>query len=277
MTTDTLLSCLDDIRDGRRSLDECVAAHPESGGELRQLVGITERLRLDGMPRLDPAAKLHGRNQLLAAISSNGHRHAEDRAVLTAAHGWREGLWRRVAGKPRWLGALGGGLAALAAGSAVVYASQGAAPASPLYPVHEAVHAVTQAFVPPQPTATSEVSPMAVPPATATALAAPRSAPAASRIEVVREAGSASPAPTRDSHSDGNRDDARERSIAPAASAGAAQPSNRDGDTARGRDQRGDEARGRDQRHGDERQSAVPSARPQGREAGASGAGRGSD
>ncbi len=144
VSTDTLLACLDDIRARRRTLEQCVAAHPDAANELRALAGMVDVLRLDGTPHISPDARQHGRAQLLAAIQGNGHQPKEDRAVLA---GWLD--LRR-----RWMAALGAGLAALTAGGAVVYAAQGAPPDSPLYPVRSVVQVVSDAVALPSPTPT---------------------------------------------------------------------------------------------------------------------------
>ncbi len=142
ISPDVVLACLDDIRSGRRSLERCLAEHPEAAGELRPLAGVVSEIRVDAAA-MPETARLRGRAQLLAAISSNGHRPAEEASVLAQM---RRAFWL-----PRWAAAVGAGLSALAAGGAVVYASQGASPDSPLYPVRAAVQAVSQAIVPAPP------------------------------------------------------------------------------------------------------------------------------
>ncbi|HEX6512188.1 MAG TPA: hypothetical protein VF157_07820 [Chloroflexota bacterium] len=163
-----IVACLDDIRAGSRTLEQCQAEHPREADELRQLARIATGIRLDDTPHLDETALARGRAQLLAAISSNGHRPTEAGDVLKEALSYR----------PRWLTGLGAGLAALAAGGAVVYASQGAPTDSPLYPVRQAVQVVWQAVVPPVPGATPTTPPAAMPqdvsPPHATVVAPPR-------------------------------------------------------------------------------------------------------
>ena len=130
--SDLILGCLDDIRAGSRSLEDCIAQHPEAAAELTGLASVITAIRIEDAPSLQEAARLRGRNQLLAVISSNGHRPAEDRNVLAEALAWPARVRDAFTLRPRWLAGLGAGLSALAAGGAVVYAAQGAPPDSPL-------------------------------------------------------------------------------------------------------------------------------------------------
>jgi|GEM_PF-6050881 hypothetical protein len=237
--SDVILACLDDIRAGRRTLDECVAQHPEAAAELRELAGVAMAIRIDDAPAMDEAARLRGRAQLLATITSNGHRPAENRAVLARALAWR----------PRWLAALGAGLSALAAGGAVAYAAQGAPPDSPLYPIRQAVEVVAQAVRPAPPSqapasATVPVLSPSSPPAAAPSSAAspPGSAPP-ERRQTGEASPSVRPAEDRGRGDDGDRDGGREDRALPSPSA-----------SSRGEAERGNpEAKARDDDRGDTR------------------------
>ena len=149
--SDLILGCLDDIRAGRRLVEEFMAQHPQAATELRALASLVTAIRIEDAPSLQEAGRLRGRNQLLAVISSNGHRPAEDRNVLAEALAWPARVCAAFTLRPRWLAGLGAGLSALVAGGAVVYAAQGAPPDSPLYPVREAVQVVSQAVLPAPP------------------------------------------------------------------------------------------------------------------------------
>jgi hypothetical protein len=206
VSSDVILACLDDIRAGRRTLDECVAQHPEAAAELRELAGVAMAIRIDDAPAMDEAARLRGRAELLAAITSNGHQPAENRALLARALAWR----------PRWLAALGAGLSALAAGGAVAYAAYGAPPDSPLYPVRQAVEVVAQAVrqAPPSQAPASAAVPVlspSSPPAAAPSSSAPTppSAPP-ERRQTGQASPSARPTDDRGRGDDGDRDRGRD-------------------------------------------------------------------
>src|SRR5579883_925455 len=210
-STDLVLLCLDDIRTGRRTLAACVEQYPELAAELRSLAPVASELRAPETPALDPAAKGRVRNQLLAAISSNGHHPAEDRHMLASLRP----LWWR----PRWLVAIGGAVAALAAGGAVVYAAQGAPPQSPLYPVRTAVQVVAHAVTPPQPTPTAVPSPTPVPakPESDTVvLPLPRVPAPAPSVGVVRNGEASAPPGQQRGSPEPDRNRGRDRDQSPA-------------------------------------------------------------
>jgi len=85
----------------RTALEQCLAEHPEGAGELRPLAGVVSEIRVDAAA-MPETARLRGRAQLLAAISSNGHRPAEEASVLAQM---RRAFWL-----PRWAAAVGAGL-----------------------------------------------------------------------------------------------------------------------------------------------------------------------
>jgi hypothetical protein len=154
-SSDVIVACLDDIRAGHRTLEQCVRDHPEAAAELRELASVAMAVQPDESLHLDESSRLRGRAQLLAAISHNGHHAAEDRRMF--------GVRGVVGLPPRWLGAIGAAVGALAAGGAVVYAAQGAPPDSPLYPVQQAVQVVAAVVAPATPTPSPTPSPTAVP------------------------------------------------------------------------------------------------------------------
>ena len=154
-SSEVVVACLDDIRSGRRTLEQCVREHPAAAAELRDLASVALAIRIDESLQLDDAARLRGRAQLLAAIARNGHHATEDRRMF--------GVRAVVGLPPRWLAAMGAALGALIAGGAVVYAAQGAPPDSPLYPVQQAVQVVAQAVIPATPTPSPTPSPTTAP------------------------------------------------------------------------------------------------------------------
>jgi len=117
-----LALCLEEIRSGRSTFEECVARHPEMEGELRDLLGIALSLKADPVK---PSAefKLRARRRLFEVME----------ASTSAPHGSRG--WLRLA--PVRFAALS--LAALLglslAGGGTVLASQNALPGDALYGV----------------------------------------------------------------------------------------------------------------------------------------------
>ena len=175
---DLLLSCLDDVCAGRRTVEHCAAEHPDLRPDLLALSPMlaTARHHQD-RPPMGEEARLRVRAGLRAAMGVNGHHPAEGKNVLRdvgrkpwlgALFAWpldRLAFVAAVAGgHAGLLPAIGAGVGAALASGAVVYASQTAPPASPLYPVREAVHAVTQTWAPaPTPTPSRAASPTPMP------------------------------------------------------------------------------------------------------------------
>jgi hypothetical protein len=133
-----------------RQLDQLLAgalALDDATPEALALLPVAAGIELDRSVHMAASSLEAGRAQLLAAIASVPREQP-----------------RRLS-LPGWLQtpALAGGLAAALSGGAIAYAAQGAAPDSPLYPVHEAVQAVAH-VVP----ALQQPTPTPVPTPTAT-------------------------------------------------------------------------------------------------------------
>ncbi|GEM_PF-4488164 len=174
-----LLDALDDVRAGRRTVDQCLAEHPELGPDLRSLMSLLEAAwDYDAASSIQPQTAVAVRQRLRAAIASNGHRPAENAAVSDQLRrrGWLSALlaapiqqltrlpWvgESLAAAHGWLPAVGAGVGAALAGGAVVYAAHSAPPESPLYAVRQALQAVTETLAPqPTPPATATSSPSA--------------------------------------------------------------------------------------------------------------------
>jgi hypothetical protein len=163
---------LDELLSGIMPLDD-------ASSELLQLLPVAAGIGLDESVRMPAASLSAGHAQLLAAL-----------AALP-----RERLGLAL---PAWLRtpALAGGLAAALSGGAIAYAAQGAPPDSPLYPVQQAVQAVTQSLplLPPP-------APTAIPSPTATAMpasVAPSADSAATSRPRDRAAAALGEAPTAD-------------------------------------------------------------------------------
>ncbi|MBI4214207.1 MAG: hypothetical protein HY534_07865, partial [Chloroflexi bacterium] len=132
---DILDRCLDDIRDGRATLDECLARYPEFRADLEPLLQVAASIApLPSLP--DPAHKLAARVRFVEAL------HAEpDKASLG------ERVRRLFRPSPSFrLGRPGLAsvaiVAALFSTTGVLYASEQALPGAPLYGIKLAVEQV---------------------------------------------------------------------------------------------------------------------------------------
>src|SRR5512147_501750 len=79
-----LALCLEEIRSGRSTIEECVARHPEMEAELRDLLGIALNLRADPV-RPSAEFKMRARRRLFEVME----------ASTPATHGGRG--WLRLA------------------------------------------------------------------------------------------------------------------------------------------------------------------------------------
>jgi len=186
---DLLLTCLDDIRAGRLTLDECASQHPELRQDilaLATLVGAGQDY--SALEDIDDGTRARVRAGLRAAMGVNGHHPAQSARLgrelgrkpwLGAIFAWPLDRIAAVAGVATAHGgllpAIGAGIGAALAGGAVVYAAQTAGPESALYPVRQAVHTITETLAPAEPTP-PPATPTAVPTATATVVVVPTAA-----------------------------------------------------------------------------------------------------
>lgn len=181
---DKLLAFLDDICQGHRSLQDCIAEAPDLRDDLLALSPLLD-LATDysASAPIDDDTRLRLRSQLRAAITSNGHNPEASKDVLrelghkpwlTGVFAWPldrlSTIGQLAVGHAAWLPAITAGVGAAVAGGAVVYAAQTAGPESPLYPVRQVVQTVSETFVPasspvatPQPTATLQATSTATP------------------------------------------------------------------------------------------------------------------
>jgi len=138
-TADLLVACLDDIRAGRRTIDECLLAHPSQAETLRPLIETALSIIPPAPVELDPAFRQRGRRALVEAIAASQQATARSALAL---------FWRTMAGSERRTGrpaASGMRLAATsvllllivtaALGGGAAYASQNSLPGDLLYRV----------------------------------------------------------------------------------------------------------------------------------------------
>lgn len=150
VTPDTLASCLDEIENGTATIDECVAAHPEVGDDLRSLLEIACAIPPLPSAGPDPAFRARARAELLIAISR------EPQAVTTAAF---VRLFRRLLesiGRPPELSLGRLGMPAIivvivlaltaAAGGGAAFASQDSIPGDALYQVKASLESLQLAL-----------------------------------------------------------------------------------------------------------------------------------
>ncbi|MDO8491698.1 MAG: DUF5667 domain-containing protein [Dehalococcoidia bacterium] len=119
ITEDVLNECLEDVRAGRRTVEQCLARHPEQAGELEPLLKLA--LNVGKAAGLDPGPefKARARHRFQEAVHSRAERRFGKRPV------W----WRA------WAMAVAAMLAVAVLGSGTVAASDGSTPDQPLYPV----------------------------------------------------------------------------------------------------------------------------------------------
>lgn len=130
-----LAACVDDIRAGRHSVEECLAAYPQMRGELEPLLSLAQRLAPPSPVEIDPVRKMQARLRFTEAL------HREQRQP------WWQRLW--PAPRPRQGWRMMPVVAALAlimvlgtGGGAVFAAAQSAQPDDPLYGLKTAIEQV---------------------------------------------------------------------------------------------------------------------------------------
>src|SRR5579884_2343970 len=121
VTPELLARCLEAVQDGRSTIDDCAAAHPEAAPELRELLGLALSI---SAPEVTPtsAFRARARAALLERIQREPRR------------GWRR--WLPLLAAPRRaIVATACAALVLLAGGGVLYASQDSLPGDTLYPV----------------------------------------------------------------------------------------------------------------------------------------------
>lgn len=116
---DILNDCLECVRVGRQTVEECLARYPEEAGELEPLLRLA--LSLDEASRVAPAP---------AFKEAARHRFEEAVRSREARRGAKQRAWWRP-----WAMAAAAMLAVAVLGSGTVVASAGSTPDQPLYPV----------------------------------------------------------------------------------------------------------------------------------------------
>jgi hypothetical protein len=152
VSPDVLARCLESVRSGQLTTDECVAAHPEIAAELRPILEVAASLRPPPLAPMDPIARARGRAALIAAMAS------EDPAIEPLAgsrylHAVLAALTRpnNLINRSARLRALPVAVTivlAIALGGGAVAASAESLPGDPLYPVKLTVENVQLAAAP---------------------------------------------------------------------------------------------------------------------------------
>ncbi|MBI2864654.1 MAG: hypothetical protein HYX94_08855 [Chloroflexi bacterium] len=150
ITPDLLADCLADIRAGRATVEECAAAHPSAGEELRAL--LTVALAIPTLPAVTPdlSFRVRGRASLIAAINAEKNTvtgSSSQRYGSLRIGGWvlpMQPLLRRME-MPALVIAIVIAFTA-ATGGGAAFASQGALPGEALYPVKTAVEQIQTAL-----------------------------------------------------------------------------------------------------------------------------------
>ena len=86
-----LEDCLRQLADGRTTVDDCLAQHPQHAAELGRLLPAAARLAIAGGLRLNPTARQQGRQRLVS------HMAARPRRQLSRGRGWALPALRRLA------------------------------------------------------------------------------------------------------------------------------------------------------------------------------------
>lgn len=132
-------SCYEDVRSGRRTIAQCVAAHPEVGNELGDLLELASSIASTPPVSPDPVFRASGRAALLQAIEADrrGSGIASALRRLFGPFGGSQADPLPAAGLRRALAHVALAFALLVAlvGGGAAYAAQGSLPGEPLYDV----------------------------------------------------------------------------------------------------------------------------------------------
>jgi hypothetical protein len=131
-----LARCLDEIRSGRSTLEECVARHPECGDELRSLLEMALSIKAD---QVTPSFEFKQRAR---------RRLFEEMQTAPQKYGRTSWLWPRLAGLRVLAVAVIGLSVAGVAGGGTVLAAQGSLPGDGLYGVKTGFENVQLALAP---------------------------------------------------------------------------------------------------------------------------------
>lgn len=71
VSPDVLAACIDDVRSGRVSVDDCVASHPLVEVELRCILEVATSIVPPTFPPMDSVARARGRASLMAALAND--------------------------------------------------------------------------------------------------------------------------------------------------------------------------------------------------------------
>lgn len=93
---DILAKCIDDIREGRTTVAECLAHYPELSNELRSLLAVAGVVQAQSSPAPSPQFKQRARQRLLELMEQTP---ACRKSLAYGVSSWLETLWfRRVMG-----------------------------------------------------------------------------------------------------------------------------------------------------------------------------------
>ncbi len=154
-----LAQCLDDIKTGRRTLEECLAAHPTYREELEPLLALALDLQRLPDPEPSPSFRRNAKVRLMNRIRAEQARAVAAPVAMTAENsppksvtrGWWRRFWGWTTPSPQFQPARRSAMiwavvfavvAVFVGGGGVVYAAQDALPGEPLYPVKETVEEV---------------------------------------------------------------------------------------------------------------------------------------
>ena len=133
--TEVLADCVSDVKAARRTVADCLAAHPELAGELEPLLNLARRIEPLPPLRPDPTRKLRARYRFVEALHRERQESTRPRSLWPFARPLRRGK-----ALPAMI-AIALALA-LGTGGGVALAAQNAQPGDPLYGVKTAVEQV---------------------------------------------------------------------------------------------------------------------------------------
>ncbi|NPA05815.1 MAG: hypothetical protein GXO54_00190 [Chloroflexi bacterium] len=154
-----LAQCLDEIKAGRRTFEECLAAYPAHRDELEPLLALALDLQRLPDPEPSPSFRRNAKIRLMNRIRAEQDRMAavvatptvENSSAKSVTRGWWRRFWGWTTASPQsqpgrrtamiWA-VVFAVVALFIGGGGVVYAAQDALPGEPLYSVKETVEEV---------------------------------------------------------------------------------------------------------------------------------------